>query len=129
MIASDAPCCQRSRQRSRQQSRQQSRQRSRQRSRQQCHQQCRQRLALRLIQGRTTRSWCATRSLTGATLPSCVTSSVLIIWSSGFALALTGNSLSSSLLSFSLLLLPSPSPLIYSINRLFHLEEAEEERP
>ena len=90
---------------------------------------CCQRLARRLIQGRTTRSWCATRSRTGATLLSCVTSSVLIIWSSGFALTLTGNSLSSSLLSFALLLLRSPSPLIYSINRLFYLEEAEEERP
>ena len=51
-------------------------------------------------------------------LLSCVTSSVQVIWSAGFASALTGNSLSSSLLSFSLLLLPSPSPLIYSIKQI-----------
>ena len=94
-VASDAPCRQRRRQRRRQRGS--------------------QRLARRLIQGSTTRSWCATRSLTGTTLPSCVTLSVLIIWSAGFALALTGNPLSSSLLSFSLLLLPSPSLLIYSM--------------
>ena len=73
----------------------------------------------RLIRGSTTCSWCATRSVTGTTLPSCMTSSVLIIWSAGFASALTGNTSSlllplssppplSSLLPLSLLFSPSP---------------------